>query len=348
MKKEKVNVLMTCCGGDLAPEYIMAMKNSVRYDITVLAVDGNANAVGKNFADYFSVVPMGQADNYIDTILGLVRQYQIDLIIAGSDGEALSLSFNKVVFAKEGCVVACPSTDVLSQLSNKLTTYKVLKNAGISCADFMEASTAEELQKSTEDMYDRHSEIVIKPAVSRGGRNVFVIRRDIKGEQSYHGGRETHCSWDVFQTKYQKQIADLFPVVVMQRLFEPTYDIDVLGWEGNPINVIPRLRHNPAGIPFEGNTISMNAELVNLGKSVCKAFNLSWLLDIDVMCTSDERPVVLEVNPRMSGSCPASVIAGVPLFDNIVALSRGEEPLLVEPKEGTVIVGYKALKRETV
>lgn len=345
MKKEKINILMTCSGGDLAPEYIMAMKASTRYDISVMAVDGNPNAIGKNFADKFSVVPLGHAENYIQTVLDLVKTHHIDLIIAGSDGEALSLSLNRDIFAKEKCTIACPPVEVLSQLSNKLLTYQILKESGISCADFMEASTLDQLQKATQEMHARHEEIVIKPAISRGGRNVFVIRRDIQGEQSYFGGRETHCSWDVFQTKYQKQIADLFPLVVMQRLFEPTYDIDVLGWEGRPINVIPRLRHNPAGIPFEGNTICMTPQLVSLGKAVCQAFKLSWLLDIDVMCTADGLPVVLEVNPRMSGSCPASVIAGVPLFDNIVALSRGEEPLRTEPQDGTVIFGYKALKR---
>ena len=345
MKKEKVKILMTCSGGDLAPEYIMAMKNSDRYDISVLAVDGNENAIGRHFSDNFSVVPLGHAENYIESVLSLVKAHKIDLIIAGSDGEALSLSLNKDVFLKEGCTVACPSVDVLSLLSNKLLTYRILKEHGIACADFAEAATLDQLQNATRSMYEKHKEIVVKPAISRGGRNVFVIRQDIQGEKSYFGGREIHCTWDIFQTKYQKQIADLFPVVVMQRLFEPTYDIDVLSWEGDAINIIPRLRHNPAGIPFEGNTVCTTPELISLGKAVCQAFNLSWLLDIDVMCTADGTPVVLEVNPRMSGSCPASVIAGVPLFDNIVALSRGEEVLRAAPQNGAVILGYKALKK---
>lgn len=345
MKKDKVKILMTCSGGDLAPEYIMAMKNSDRYDISVLAVDGNESAIGRHFADNFSVVPLGHAENYIDSILALVKEHGIDLIIAGSDGEALSLSLNAEIFSKEGCTIACPSAQVLSLLSNKLMTYRLLKESGIPCADFEEAASLDQLQKASQSMYEKHKEIVVKPAISRGGRNVFVIRRDIQGEKSYFGGREIHCTWDIFQTKYQKQIADLFPVVVMQRLFEPTYDIDVLGWEGDAVNVIPRLRHNPAGIPFEGNTVQKTPELLSLGQSVFRAFNLSWLLDIDVMCTKEGTPVVLEVNPRMSGSCPASIVAGVPLFDNIVALSRGDELIRAEPQDGAVILGYKALKK---
>lgn len=341
---KKVNILMTCTGGDLAPEYIKAMRGSSRYNVSVLAVDGNPNAIGRHFADHFRVVPMGHADNYIDTIESLVREFKINIIIVGSDGEALALSANRERIEKAGCIVCCPDAEVLARLANKAETYQMLADAGIAHADFKPIDNLSDLQSAVILFHERFGELVVKPAISRGGRNVFVIRSDIEGERSYHGGRETHCSLSVFQGKYQKTIASLFPVVVMQRLYEPTYDIDVLTWEGKPINVIPRLRHNPAGIPFEGNTISMDPKLVKLGQSVCSIFNLSWLLDVDVMCTKDGMPVVLEVNPRMSGSCPASVHAGVPLFDNIMALAVGDEPLRNEPENGRVIIGFKALQ----
>lgn len=344
MARRKINILMTCTGGDLAPEYICAMKNSTRYDVSVLAVDGNPEAIGQYFADHFRTVPMGHADNYIDTIRALVREFGITMILAGSDGEALALSSAKQVLAAEGCTVCCPDPEVLANLANKADTYIKLREAGIPHADFASVSSLDGLQAAITDFAQQYGEFVIKPAISRGGRNVFVVRTDIDGEQSYYGGREIHCTLDVLREKYQKGIADLFPVLVMERLVEPTYDIDVLTWSGEPVNVIPRKRHNPAGIPFTGNTIMLDKPLVDLGMSVSRIFNLSWLLDVDVMCRKDGTPVVLEVNPRWSGSCPSSVRAGVPLFDNIMALVVGDEPDRVVPQDRTVVLPYNALQ----
>ena len=343
--KKSITILMTCTGGDLAPEYLLAMKNSSRYDVTMIAVDGNPDAIGRHFADAFYVVPMGGADDYISTMKSIVQKHKVDLIIVGSDGEALSLTANREIFESAGCKIACPSANILKELSNKASTYTRLQQAGVDCAKFHSVDNLSDLQSAVENLHAEFGELVVKPAISRGGRNVFVIRNDLEEEQSYHGGRETHCPLDVFQKKYQKAAASLFPLVVMQRLHEPTYDIDVLSWEGKPINIVPRKRHNPAGIPFDGNTICLDENLVKLGKKVAEVFNLSWLLDVDVMCTKDGTPVVLEVNPRMSGSCPASVHAGVPLFDNIIALALGDIPVAGNAKDGTIVLSHKSLRK---
>lgn len=344
MNKRNINIAMTCTGGELAPEFIKAMRGSERFNVTILAVDGNPNAIGQHFANDFRVVPMGDADDYIDTMLSLVKEFKLQAIIVGSDGEALALSVDRERFKEEGCAICCPDPEVLALLANKASTYERLAAAGVPHADFTTANSLSELQTNLLAFHERYGEMVIKPAISRGGRDVFLIRDDIENEQSYNGGREVHCTLAVFQAKYQKRMASLFPVVVMQRLYEPTYDIDVQTWQGKPVNVIPRRRHNPAGIPFEGSTISTDEKLLELGRKASTVFNLSWLLDVDVMCTKDGVPVVLEINPRMSGSCAASVHAGVPLFDNLMAFALGEEPVTFTPEDGTVVASYKSLR----
>lgn len=345
MGKPAINLLMTCVGGDLASEYLKAYKESRCYDVCVTGVDGRSDAVGQYFCDYFYTVPMGGAQDYIDRMIDIVIERHIQLIIPGSDGEALALSLHRQVFADQGCQIAAPDFKILQTLNDKAQTYQKLSDANLPCADWYSVNSHDELQKATKDIYDRYAEFVIKPALSRGGRDVFVIRSDIEDEQHYFGGREIHLPYQIFLDKYVKSMGQHFPVVVMERLYEPVYDLDVLSWNGQAIQVVPRLRHNPAGIPFTGNTVKADQGLIDMGVRVAEILNLSWLLDVDVMAKKDGTPVVLEVNPRMSGSCPSSVHAGIPLFDQVIALSRGEKPNTVQIERDTVLVKYNAIQK---
>lgn len=343
--RQKINLMMTCTGGDLAPEYLKAFKASTRFDINIIGVDASEQAIGRYFSDFFETVPFGSSPNYVDRVVEIVKKYGVEIIIIGSDAEAIALSANRDIFSQLGCQIASPESSILKTLDNKILTYQLLQSNDIAHAKWHPAFNKEDMESAVDDIYGQFGECVVKPAVSAGGRNVFVIRSDINEEQSFHGGRETHLPLKLFKENYRNKLDSFLPLIIMQRLYEPTYDVDVLSWKGTPVQVIPRLRHNPAGIPFTGNTIKPDGQLIELGEKVIKAFNLSWLLDMDVMSTKDGRPVVLEVNPRMSGSCPAGIAAGVPLFDNIIALSRGEGVARVTLDKEVVILSLRSILR---
>jgi carbamoyl-phosphate synthase large subunit len=331
-------------GGDLAPEFILAIKGSKVYDVEVIGVDVNPNASGELFADYFYQVPMGDASNYIETILDIVKKHKINLILPGSDGEALALSIKKDSFLQEQCQIATIDSLNLQLLSDKSVQYKALQDAGVAIAKWQKAETIEELNHSVLQFFDEFEELVIKPCISRGNRGVIVLRPELKTVENYLGARELHMNLETYQTKYQKSYQEYLPAIVMQRLLEPAYDLDVLGWKGNPIIVVPRKRHNPVGIPFTGNTIINSPELIKLGEQVIKAFDLSWMYDVDVMTASDGKPYVLEVNPRYSGSCPSSIIAGIPLFDALIALAKNDNIPTMKIPQNKEVIPYTALK----
>ena len=52
---------------------------------------------------------------------------------------------------------------------------------------------------------------------------------------------------------------------------------------------------------------------------------LTWLYDIDIMTRKDGTPVLLEVNPRPSGSSAASMQCGVPLYKNLLELFERDD-----------------------
>ena len=150
---------------------------------------------------------------------------------------------------------------------------------------------------------------------------MLVARSEIKKVFFKNFGKKTHVPIkklsDKYFSMYEKKF---FPLVISERLNEPTFDLDMLGFNGRSIRVVSRKRLNPAE-PNAGHIVKRISKLVNIEK-VIKKFNLSWLFDCDLMIDKKGNYKIIEINPRMSGSSVVSVEAGYPLFDDLISISR--------------------------
>ena len=84
----------------------------------------NPDAVGKDFADYFQTVSNGMSKNFINQIKKISRKYNINIIIPGSDEDALNLSKNRSRIETKKTKISCVSFQTLKILSNKFFSDK--------------------------------------------------------------------------------------------------------------------------------------------------------------------------------------------------------------------------------
>jgi carbamoylphosphate synthase large subunit len=331
-------MLVTAAGGALAPLNIRLMKASQRHDVWVAAVDTNEDAVGRHFADHFTVVPKGDDPGYADAVAEIVKQNDIDIVLPWSDEEALSLAGNRERIEETGAVLTCTSSATLQMMNDKAVSFRVLEDAGISVPDWSVAEDKESLQTAIDRYRSEKRDFVVKPIVARGNRGTFVIRQDVDEISNYLGSRELHMNYDAFMREYYDESVSYLPNMVMERLFPPAYDIDVLAQGGRMLRVMPRERMNPAGIPFTGGILRPRENLLTLAERVTAVLKLDWLYDYDLMTRQDGEPVVIELNPRPSGSIAAAILAGVPFYEDLISLTKGEPlPEVEMPSELSVV-----------
>ena len=329
-------ILVTAAGGTLAPLNIRLLKESQRHQIWVLGVDTRADATGRYFADAFAQVPDGASAEYPAAILALIVKHRINLVLPWADEEALSLAAVRKQIKAEGAILACAPLPTLQTMSNKVATYELLTKAGIRMPAWVKIDSKDALKDTVEWFAKERGEFAVKPVTARGNRGTIVVRRDVKGAHPYLGSRELHMDFDTYRQKHLD--AALFSSIVMERLFPPAYDIDVLARDGHLLRAMPRRRLNPAGIPFTGGVLMPTTPLLELAARITRAFNLSWLYDYDLMTDADGMAIPIEINPRSSGSIAASVIAGVPFYDDLISLAKGEAlPEVTMPGEVAVI-----------
>jgi len=316
----KHRVLLTSVSGALGAQNIKFMKDSIKEKVWVLGVDVKHSYVSEQIADKFLLVPTGNSDKYVSKIIELIDVYKISLILPCSDEEAINLSKNREIIETKNTVLATAKISTIQTISNKILTYNFFKNLGVSVPDFKVCINKDELLRYASKFFEERGAFVVKDAVARGNRGTILVDKDLKEKIDYMGSRELHMGWDYFNIKFEELVDNVFPKLITERLYEPCYDIDILAKEGKLIHAIPRERINPAGVPYHGNIMRNNLELFTLAENITEALKLTWLYDIDVMTRKDGSPVLLEVNPRPSGSLIASMVCGVPLYKDLLEL----------------------------
>ena len=320
-----IKILLTCAGGGLAPHVIRMFKESKVYKNTkVYAVDINKNASGKYFADYFQTVSNGKSKNFIRQINKICKKFKINLILPGSDEDALNLTKNRHIIETNYTKIASVSFKTLKILSDKSKTYNYLKKFNIPTPLWYLAKNKKDLFNCIKKFTLKKKDIAIKPCVSRGGRNVYIISKKIKREIFKNKGRQIELNIDILKRKYLKSIIKIFPVIVMEKLSNPCFDFDMLCKNGKLIQGVTRKRVNSA-VPNDGHYLENRSDIFNIGKKISKCFGLTWLYDCDFMLDDKKKPKVIEVNPRMSGSAAISVAAGIPLFDNLISIYKNKK-----------------------
>ena len=103
----------------MSPLTIRTLQTSQRHRVSVIGVDQSVDAIGRHFADAFSVVPNGADPTYADAVLEVAARHGADLILPCSDEEALALAAVADRVAGAGHRLACAPEATLRRMSDK-------------------------------------------------------------------------------------------------------------------------------------------------------------------------------------------------------------------------------------
>jgi len=337
-----ITMLVTCLGGGLSAQFVKLLKDSTRHNIRVIGADMSSDPVARNFADEFETVPAGSERGYSDAVAEICRRHEVNLVFPWADEETLALASAKPDFDALGITLACNSLPVLELITNKISTYRRLTDLAIPMPVWREAADPGTLENGLNEVLAQCGQAVVKCPSERGGRGIFVINPELMDVEGRPGSHELHMNRDTFLAGPALELEWTTPMLVMERLSDPVHDLDILAWKGVALTLIPRRRRSSTA-PNEGHIIIDAPEFVDMGRKIVSALELSWLFDIDIMMDGKGRPIVLEVNPRASGSVAVGMAAGVPLMDDLVSLAMGEEVGQRDAPVGKQIVAYNSL-----
>lgn len=335
------NILITSIGGIRGRDLALKIKNENK-NLKVFTGDLNKQENMNYFSDGFFVLKNPKnKKKYISHINQIVKKNKIKLIIPGSDDEAILMSEYKNKIERLGAKVATVDFKLLKNFKDKYNTYQHLTKKGLYKIYWEKINNVKELKYSIKKALLTMDKVVLKPIYSRGGRDITIVANHNIKTEYFNNQKELMVSKKLFLKKYFINYKKKFPLIIMQKLKGTPYDVDILAWQGKLIKCVVRKRIGYQGI--YGNIIMKhNQKFFDYIKKITKCFNLSWLYDCDVMFDNKNNPILIELNPRISGSVSSSLCAGIPLFSDLIKISKNKTNLIKKNKikKNKTIISY--------
>lgn len=337
MAKPMRRILLTCFGNAAARAF--ARDFVARGDIVPFFVDANPAARLALATDAFAQVPLGSDPSFADRLLDIATAQRTEMIIPGGDEDAFALMRARDRFRAAGITLAVQDDALLPILASKSACYAALAARGFSIPPHHVVRTAEQLDVALAELGYPNRPVLMKPDTARGGAGVCVV-----------AGSPRVCreAIPVHDAAFAAQLLDgTTAFLCMPYVVGPIHDVDVLTYANGERFFGARRRFTNVTKLFSGNVFSSNPALLDFARRCITALPTTFLLDLDVLVTPTGEHILLEVNPRPSGSMVSYLSYGVNLYHTLAKsyLDGIHFPVTPPPHGAEALVFYEMVAR---
>lgn len=319
-------ILITDASHPVTPSALKTLREVKGEKYYIVGVDIEKNAPGFLWTDSHYIVPPPNKPEYIEEILRICEKEHVELVIPWTNDEALTISKKASLFKKRGVALLCGSAKSIENVVDKGKLLQNLQGTDVPVPDFRLASTPKEVEAAAKNLGYPDKPVVIKPRSLSGTRGFCIL--DTKSDLWKRGlGNRLPLSafLKILSELKEEEKANL-DYLIMEFLPGDDYSVDTLCDQGKPLFMIPRLRLAAiGGVSHIGETTD-NPEVREIVAKIIKHFNLHLNANVQVKYSqvNGGKPLVYDVNPRISGTIVANAKVGVNLLYYGIRLALGK------------------------
>lgn len=290
-----MHILFTGVGRRI--ELLQAFRNAalaLNKELKIYGADMTGTAPALAYCDYVRKVVAMKDPGYIDNLMAICKEDQIDLVIPTIDTDLLVLSENRECFEQIGTRVMISAPDKIHICRDKNNTSQFFVDCGLHAP--MSVNDWEE--------YSAGYPAFIKPKDGSSSINAFKVENPDELEV------------------YAGQIEDY---IVQPFVSGHEYTIDIFcNWSGKPISIIPRKRIQVRAGEVLKTRIELDDSMIEESKKLCKEFKPCGPMTVQLIRDDQGIDWFIEINPRFGGGAPLSMKAGARSAEAILKLIDGE------------------------
>jgi carbamoyl-phosphate synthase large subunit len=339
-----VRALLTGVGGGGHGEQVLKALRLADTNYEIVGTDLSPSSMGLFAVDYPLVVPPATAPEYIDVLLDIAREHDIEVVLHGSEPELRQMSAHRERFSEAGLFLPINPREVIDTCMDKVRTMQRLQEAGFPVPPYRSVRSIEDL-----DDFDELP-VVLKPSVGGGGSAHLYLAQN--------RGELLACAEQLLN------VQEHFIVQAYVGLPEDEYTVGVLlDMDGELLNSIAVRRDimtalsnrikvpNRSGRDALGPTLAISSgvsqgrigrfeEVTGQCEEIAVALGARGPLNIQCRLV-EGRVVVFEINPRFSGTTSLRAMVGYNEPDVLVRkhLLGESVPRHFPYGEGTIVRG---------
>ncbi|MCI0558382.1 MAG: ATP-grasp domain-containing protein [Nitrososphaera sp.] len=291
----EARVLVTAAGSIIAQGIIKSLKlasqkGNIRYRI--FAADMSLLAAGLYRCEAGALLPPASSPRYLEALSEVCERFDIQAVFCGSDDELMTLAEAKTTAERRtGAKFMVGSKKGISTARDKWKTYEFCKANNIPCAPSSLPQSREEFTR------DQGYPIVVKPREGYGSAHLYIVNEAIEMEHAI--SVITQAGWRPVLQKYLSGESEFTSGVTVDR--ESKYTM-------SSISIRKIIKHGQTYKAFidDYSNIRKSAEEVALKLQSPGPINIQTKIE-----KGNEKPLVFEINPRFSATCPMRAFAGV-------------------------------------
>lgn len=307
-----LTIALTGAGGPAIPGMVDTLRKglSKEYNLKILGLDMDPNAIGFFLVDKGITIPAGNSDEFTQKIKNICSEEKVDVFISVVDEELESC----LELENQGIKVIQPEKEFVKLCLDKQKLMQRMKDESLPYIPTISATDI--------DFSIIKFPAILKPRTGRGSRGISIV----------------HDS-EQLKNSIQKSNYSLDNLIIQDFIEGPEFTVSVIVWrDGKVQNVVPKKIISKIGITRQAITEyneKIHTACVNIQNKL-KAngpFNVQLKLD-----KNSGEPFIFEINPRFSTSITLTCAAGVDELTGLVLQSLGKEFKLDNPfKEGVLM-----------
>ncbi len=313
-------VLVTAAGSIVAQGIIKSLKlasekGDIRY--TIIAADMSPLAAGLYRCDSGILIPPASSPDYIESIVRACNDNNVQAVFCGSDDELLALAGAKEAIEKTGAKLLTGPLEVLAIARDKWATFEFCRTNGLACAP---SSLPEE---SDEFVKEFGFPVVVKPREGYGSLYFYIAKNRQEMDNAILAIEK--AGWRPLVQKYLA--GDEFTTGV-------TIDRS-RRYAMSSISIRKMIKHGQTYKAFidDYHSVRRSAEDVALKLGASGPVNVQAKLEGDT-------PIVFEINPRFSATCPMRATAGINEPDIVFRNTVLDQEVKVDSYDRLVCMRY--------
>lgn len=335
-----MRILVTGAGGAAALSFMKAVADDGH---EIIAADMDPLACGLYLTKPANrlLVPDATAPHFIEALLAACKRLRVDVLVPTVDTELPLVARALSRFETLGTRVMVSPEDALVTCLDKWKLYLACIAASLPVPKTMLLESMHTLPIAGPLRHCDWQSIIVKPRRGSGGRGV----------------REVNSAVELSRLRRQ-------PGLIAQAFLPgDEYSVDVLSDKaGVPLIAVPRLRLKvDSGVAVAGRTVRA-PKVAEIARRVVAKLGLTYVTNVQIRIDVAGRPRILEINPRLPGTMPLTVAAGVnmprlslailmdqPIPENLsfeeVGLVRQWQEYVVSPEEMAALQRKQALSQ---
>ncbi|MER3499233.1 MAG: hypothetical protein C4308_11680 [Chitinophagaceae bacterium] len=302
---------MTGAGAPGAPGILKCLQFNPSFKIFM--VDANSNAVGRWLHAAFDVIPPANDPGFVDAVISLCKKRKIDVVLPLVTKELIPLSQHKMDFEAAGIKLLISPFESIEIANNKSRLYQFLEWRGIEVPAYRVIENLDQFITAAEELGYPARPFCFKPSVSNGSRGFRIVDASIN-EHEQLLLQKPYQLYFPYEHLLTVLSAKPFPeLLVMEYLPGEEYSVDCLAKNGEMVIAVPRVRKQMInGISVEGEFVE-DQDIIHYCRQIIGQLKLHGNIGIQVKKSSEQKNLILEINPRVQGTISAGLGAGINL-----------------------------------